>query len=60
GVDAQFCPPTEQLAFQVLAPQERDLPEIWPEPLPAVVQALTRYSTYDEVYAHLPDIELLP
>lgn len=60
GVDAQFCPPTEQLAFPVLAPQERDLPEIWPEPLPVVVQALTRYSTYDEVYAHLPDIELLP
>jgi transglutaminase-like putative cysteine protease len=59
GVDAQFRPPVEQLAFPILAPQERDLPEIWPQPLPVVVDALTRHATYDEVYRNLPDIELL-
>ncbi|HET8871283.1 MAG TPA: transglutaminase family protein [Aquabacterium sp.] len=58
GVDAQFSPPREQLAFPVLASQERDLPEIWAEPLPAIVEVLTRYQTYDQVYAHLPDVDL--
>ena len=60
GVDAQFCPPREALAFAVLDPSERNLPEIWGEPLPMVVNALTRYTTYEQVLQHLPDIELLP
>jgi len=60
GVDAAFTPPREQLAFPVLAPEERDLPEIWPAPLPQVVASLTAYATVQEVAAHLPDIELLP
>lgn len=58
GVDAQFCPPNERLAFAVKAPQERDLPEIWAEPLPVVVEALERYDSYDKVLANLPDVEL--
>lgn len=60
GVNAAFTPPQEQLAFPVLAPEERDLPEIWAEPLPQVVAALTQYATVQDVAAHLPDIELLP
>lgn len=60
GVNAQFCPPTEALAFPVREPQERDLPEIWAEPLPIVVEALERYASYDEVLANLPDIQLVP
>lgn len=60
GVAAAFTPPQEQLAFPVLAPEERDLPEIWPAPLPQVVSALTQYATVQDVAAHLPDIELLP
>lgn len=59
GINAQFSPPQEQLAFPVLAPQEPDLPEIWPEPLPVIVNALTRFNTYDQVYANLPDVELV-
>jgi len=59
GVDAAFCPPKEQLAFAVLRKEERDLPEIWPEPLPVVVDALTRYDTVQQVHVNLPDIELL-
>jgi transglutaminase-like putative cysteine protease len=58
GVDAAFCPPKEQLAFPILRPEERDLPEIWPEPLPVVVQALTEYETVQLVMENLPDIEL--
>src|SRR5580704_18493046 len=28
GVDAQFCPPVERLAFKLSHPEERDFPEI--------------------------------
>ena len=60
GVTAQFMPPQETLAFAIREAAERDLPEIWAEPLAVVVEALTRYPTYDQVLANLPDIELLP
>ena len=59
GVNAEFQPPQEALAFPIGAPAERDLPEIWAEPLPLVVDALERYDTYDQVLANLPDIELI-
>ncbi|MGN6087356.1 transglutaminase-like domain-containing protein [Trinickia sp.] len=59
GVNAQFQPPREALAFPIVAPAERDLPEIWAEPLPVVVDALSRYDTYEQVLANLPDIELI-
>lgn len=58
GVSAEFCPPEEKLAFRIQEPQERDLPEIWPEPLPVVVEVLERCETYDQVLANLPDVEL--
>lgn len=57
GVQAQFCPPTEALAFPVRGAQERDLPGIFADPLPAVVQVLERYTHYADVLANLPDIE---
>ena len=60
GVAAAFTPPQEQLAFPVLAPEERDLPEIWPAPLAQVVASLTGYATVQDVAAHLPDVEMLP
>lgn len=59
GVAASFCPPTEALAFQIKDPHERDLPEIWAEPLQIVVDVLERYETYDQVLANLPDVELV-
>jgi len=58
-VNAQFSPPQEQLAFPLQFNQERDLPGIWHEPLPTVVAVLEKYSTYQQVYANLPDIELI-
>jgi len=59
GVDAQFCPSLERLAFTVREAAEADLPEIWPEPLPVVIEVLTRSATVEEVFANLPDVELL-
>jgi transglutaminase-like putative cysteine protease len=58
GVAAEFCPPREQLAFPILQSAERDLPEIWSEPLPVVVEVLTRCTSVEEVAQSLPDVEL--
>jgi transglutaminase-like putative cysteine protease len=60
GVDAQFTPPVERLAFAATGRLEADLPEIWAEPLPVVVRALTSFATVEEVAANPPDVELLP
>lgn len=59
GVATEFSPPTENFAFPIILPGERNLPEIWPEPLPAVVDVLNKSKTYLEVSNNLPDIELL-
>jgi transglutaminase-like putative cysteine protease len=55
GVHAQFCPPQERLAFRLNLPEERNFTEILPDPLPIVVSALRRYSTWDEMLRNLPD-----
>jgi transglutaminase-like putative cysteine protease len=55
GVDAQFTPPVERLAFRTVFPEERSFPEILSEPLPVVIRALRTYSTWDELYKNLPD-----
>lgn len=55
GVDAQFTPPVERLAFQLTLPKEKRFPEILPDPLPVVVTALRAFSTWDELYRNLPD-----
>jgi transglutaminase-like putative cysteine protease len=59
GVNADFSPPIEKLAFFAAGPGEADLPEIWPETLPVVVRALTANMTFDQVFQNLPDIDLL-
>lgn len=59
GVNADFCPPQEKLAFPILQREERDLPEIWPEPLTVVVKALTTFKTVEQISHNFPDIELL-
>ncbi len=55
GVDAQFVPPAERLAFKVIFPEETNFPEILADPLDVVVTALRKYSTWDELYQNLPD-----
>jgi transglutaminase-like putative cysteine protease len=55
GVDAQFCPPEERLAFKLCLPEERIFPEVFADPLPVVVSALRSQSTWDGMYRNLPD-----
>jgi hypothetical protein len=56
GVDAQFRPPVEQLAFHVVFPdKECNFPEILPDPLPVVIDTLRLHSTWDAMLANLPD-----
>jgi len=55
GVDAQFCPPVEQLAFRIHLPGERAFSDILPDPLSVVVDALGSHSTWDAMFANLPD-----
>ncbi|MEO2014321.1 MAG: transglutaminase family protein [Fuerstiella sp.] len=55
-VDAQFAPPTEQLAFRTSLPHEYDLPEIHSRPLTVIVDALHAHHTWDALLANLPDV----
>ena len=59
GVEADFSPPVEKLAFPVLSEGEADLPEIWSESLDVVIRVLETSRTYLDVADNLPDVELL-
>lgn len=59
GVNAEFCPPTEKLAFPILTIGESDLPQIFAEPLPVVVEVLERYDDYLQVSNNLPDMPVV-
>jgi hypothetical protein len=59
GVSADFCPPIEKLAFPIATQGEADLPEIWAEPLPVVIQVLKQYKAVQDVANNLPDVELV-
>jgi hypothetical protein len=54
-IDAQFCPPDEQLAFEAHLSGETALSEVHAEPLPVVVESLRRSATVAEVSKNLPD-----
>jgi len=58
GVSADFCPPREVLAFHIREKEERDLPEIWAEPLSLITSVLETYDNVSLVYENLPDIPL--
>ena len=58
GVDAQFNPPIEQLAFNTDDRFETDIQGIFPEPLAVVINVLQTYDTYLDTYNNLPDIEV--
>jgi len=59
GVGSEFCPPREALAFAIREKAERDLPEIWAEPLRVVVDVLETYSDVAFVSENLPDVPLV-
>ena len=56
GVNAQFNPPYEELAFE-LGEHEFELCEILSEPLEVVVCALKKYKGYAEMIENFPDVE---
>ena len=56
GVDAQFIPPYEKLAFS-LGKHEFNLLENLAEPLDVVVETLKKYKSYEEMICHFPDIK---
>nr|WP_249369543.1 transglutaminase family protein [Acaryochloris marina] len=66
GIDAQFTPPQEKLAFSLQFAEEADFPAVLAEPLPIVVSALRwsltghrpSHPTWDDMLRNLPDISL--
>lgn len=58
GVNAQFTPPHEQLAFSTDREGEAIFPEVWPDPLPSVLEALQTQPTWLAVATNLPDVEI--
>jgi len=47
GIEARFTPPFEQIAYRPRFFGEMDLPEIWPDPLPIVIEALRSHKTWE-------------
>lgn len=58
GVNAQFMPPQEHLAFKIQFPEEADFPMILDEPLRIIVEALQSQRTWDGMLRNLPDISI--
>ena len=58
GVDAQFTPLIEQLAFKIQFEEEAEFPIIFAEPLNIVVEALEQHLLWDELLQNLPDCTL--
>ncbi|MEL6496406.1 MAG: transglutaminase family protein [Cyanobacteria bacterium J06623_7] len=57
GVDAQFTPPQEQLAFKVNLAEEIDCKHVFAEPLPEVIASLQTSNTWKEALKNLPDVK---
>lgn len=58
GINAQFTPPNEQLAYDINLPEEIDCKHIFAEPLPQVIETLQTYKTWHKVLHNLPDLIL--
>ncbi len=58
GVTCDFNPPKEQLAFACDEEGERFLPEIYPDPLPAIVRLLEKSKTYRDVAEQLQETDV--
>ena len=54
-VHAEFTPPHEHLAFIPKEPGQADLTGIFSDPLPVVVDLLSKSTDYLDVRRHLPD-----
>ena len=56
GVDAQFQPPREKLAFSTDMDGEEDYPDVWAEPIPSVVEALSAATSARAMARDVPDL----
>lgn len=56
GIDAQFNPPHEKLAFEIHE-HEFDIDELYSEPMDEVVDALKTYKTYEAMCKNFPDVK---
>lgn len=59
GVNAQFTPPKEQLAFSIQIEGEIDFTNILPDPLPIIIKTLMKYKVKDELWDNLPDLQTI-
>ena len=57
GVNAQFTPPVEQLAFAIITKGETDIDGIYAQPLPEVIRTLKIFDNVADVAKNLPDIK---
>jgi hypothetical protein len=55
GVEAEFCPPVEKLAWTASEHGEIDFSALFEEPIAEVITCLTNSRSYDETYQSLPD-----
>jgi transglutaminase-like putative cysteine protease len=60
GVNAQFTPPVEQLAFSAQIKGEIDFSEILSDPIPIIIEALRQNKSKDELWNNLPDTQNIP
>ncbi|PZD72547.1 hypothetical protein C1752_03382 [Acaryochloris thomasi RCC1774] len=56
GINAQFTPPQEQLAYATTLAGEVDFDGILAEPLPMVIKALENHQEWDQALQNLPDL----
>jgi transglutaminase-like putative cysteine protease len=56
GVSTGFSPPVEQLAFPIMTPGEVIFTEVWPEPLPVILNALRTAASVEVLQRNLPDV----
>lgn len=55
-VDARFAPPVERLAFSPAAAGELDLPGVWPDPLPGLLEVMRGYEDAAALSRRPPDL----
>nr|WP_010132629.1 transglutaminase family protein [Microbulbifer agarilyticus] len=56
GITTEFIPPDERLAYVPAADGECDLPEVYADPLPQVLQLLQSQHSFAAVTENLPDV----
>jgi transglutaminase-like putative cysteine protease len=55
GINAQFDPPNEKLAFPIIFKGEYDIEKLYTHPIDEVIKVLSTHKSYKEVLDNLPD-----